>query len=128
MANAKPPTPAELEILHVLSEKGPCTVRQVLEELQGSKSSGYTTVLKLMQIMCEKGLVKRDERMRSHVYSAVHKIEDTQRRLLDDLLNRAFSGSTRDLVIHALEGKKASDEELAEIQKYIRQMKAKKKS
>lgn len=112
------PTEAELAILTVLWERGPSTVRQVHEALAGTRETGYTTTLKLMQIMADKGLVKRDETARTHVYSAVAGEEQTQRVLVKDLVDRAFGGSATALVLRALsEG--TSDEELREIRKLI---------
>ena len=113
--NLPRPTDAELEILNVLWRRGPSTVREVHEVLLESKDIGYTTVLKLMQIMSEKGLVGRDESARQHVYEAQRAQDETQRQLLSDLLDRAFNGSPTKLVMQALSSKKASKEELAEI-------------
>ena len=115
------PTRAELAILRVLWKKGRCTVRQVhgvLREEQ-DKDTGYTTVLKLLQNMADKGLVRRDERERTHVYEAAITEQKTQRDLLRDLVDRAFGGSTTSLVIQALSIKKASPEELEEIRKLL---------
>lgn len=109
------PTDAELAILRVLWSKGPSTVRDVFEALAGD--TGYTTVLKLMQIMAEKGLVKRDESRRSHVYSAVPTEEKTQKRLLGELIDKAFSGSAAALVQRAVSG--ASKKDLEEIRALI---------
>lgn len=106
------PTDAELAILTVLWERGPSTVRDVHEALRTSQATGYTTVLKLMQIMIEKGLVVRDESQRAHVYEARHSEQRTQRQLLTDLANRAFHGSPARLVMQALSGRRASAEEL----------------
>jgi len=111
------PTDAELGILRVLWSRGPSTVRQVAEALD--RESGYTTVLKLMQIMTDKGLVRRDDAERTHVYEAAYSEDHTQRQLVSDLLNRAFDGSAVKLVLHALAAKKASPEELAEIRRLI---------
>lgn len=112
------PTEAELAILTVLWERGPSTVRQVHEALADTRETGYTTTLKLMQIMADKGLVKRNETARTHVYSAVAGEEQTQRVLVKDLVDRAFGGSAAALVLRALsEG--TSDEELREIRKLI---------
>jgi BlaI family penicillinase repressor len=119
------PTDAELSILSVLWQHGPSTVRTVHEELSRSQETGYTTVLKLMQIMIEKGLLKRDDSERSHIYEAAVAQEQTQRQLLGDLLERAFSGSAQQLVMQALASKKASPEELSEIRKLIDQMEGK---
>lgn len=113
------PTDAELEILRVLWEEGDCTVRRVHETLSKSRDMGYTTILKLMQIMFEKGLVTRDESQRSHVYRAKQKATTTQRQLVADLLSRAFGGSTEKLVLQALSAKRASKEELAEIRRIL---------
>jgi BlaI family penicillinase repressor len=115
------PTRAELAILRVLWTKGRCTVRQVHEALQETqeKDTVYTTVLKLLQNMTEKGLVRRDERERTHVYEAAINEQKTQRDLLRDLVDRAFGGSTASLVIQALSIKKASPEELEEIRKLL---------
>ena len=109
------PTDAELAILRVLWERGPSTVRQVHEVLGRERSAGYTTSLKLLQIMTEKGLVRRDESRRTHVYRAVGTEEQTQRQLVTDLLDRAFNGSARKLVLQALSAKPASAGEIAEI-------------
>jgi len=114
------PTGAELEILNVLWRRGPATVREVQEELRKSRPAmGYTTVLKLMQIMAEKNLVRRDERQRAHVYEARLAEEQTQAQLVGDLLERAFKGSAKKLVLQALSSKKASAEELAEIRQLL---------
>lgn len=113
------PTEAELEILQVLWEKGPSTVRQVHDALSVSKKTGYTTILKLLQIMTDKGLVERNEDQRSHVYTAGSPQELTQRQLVRDLLDRAFGGSARTLVMQALAAGKASPEELAEIRRLL---------
>jgi predicted transcriptional regulator len=109
------PTDAELAILSVLWKRGPSTVRDVHEALRASHDTGYTTVLKLLQIMTQKGLVKRDESQRSHVYRAAATADRTQKRLVGDLLDKAFGGSTSDLVMRALSVKPASAEELAAI-------------
>ncbi len=113
------PTDAELAILRVLWEHGPCTVRRVQESLGRDKPTGYTTALKLLQIMTEKGLVLRDESRRSHVYRARSSEEHTQRQLVGDLIRRAFGGSARKLVVQALASKEASAEELAEIRQLL---------
>ena len=116
------PTDAELEILRVLWDRGPSTVREVQETLSDRKAIGYTTALKLMQIMTEKGLVTRDESRRSHVYRARASAQKTQRRLVADLLNRAFAGATDQLVIQALSTKPVSREELNEIRSVLDEM------
>ncbi|PQO35143.1 BlaI/MecI/CopY family transcriptional regulator [Blastopirellula marina] len=115
--NASQPTESELEILQVLWTDGPATVRQVHERLQ--RPVGYTTVLKLLQIMAEKGLVTRDESERSHVYAAKHKREATQKKMVQDLLDRCFSGAADQLILQALSAKKLSAAELAEIRTMI---------
>src|SRR5262249_11939416 len=106
------PRPSEVEraILHVLWVKGPRTVRLVHAEVGEVRKTGYTTVLKLMQIMSSKGMVERDVSRRSHVYRAVIKRSQTQRRLLSDLLHRVFRGSSRDLVMQALSAQRAAPE------------------
>jgi len=119
------PTAAELSILSVLWERGPATVRKVQEALNRVKETGYTTVLKFMQIMFEKGLVTRDASERSHVYAAALRAEETQRQLVGDLLERAFGGSPQKLVLQALSTKKASPAELAEIRQLIQELEQK---
>src|SRR5687768_11104649 len=116
------PTDAELAILNVLWERGPCTVRDVHDALAEKQATGYTTVLKLMQIMTEKGLVVRDETERAHVYAARTSEQKTQRQLLADLADRAFGGSPAKLVMQALSGRKASSEELSEIRELINRL------
>ena len=114
------PTTAELEILDVLWERGAATVREVYEILSGrSRPPVYTTVLKLMQIMHEKGLVERDSSAKAHVYRALVSRDETQKGLVSDLLEKAFRGSALKLVQHVLETKPASAEELAEIRRLI---------
>jgi predicted transcriptional regulator len=110
------PTPAELEILEVLWRRGPSTVREVHGELTGV---GYTTALKLMQIMAEKGYVARDESERAHVYTAVLQREQTQGELVGDLLDRVFGGSAAQMVLRALSHRKASRQEIADIRKML---------
>src|SRR5881396_1861809 len=117
--NAKKPTQGELEILQVLWQGGPMTVRSVYEELSKRRPMGYTTVLKLMQIMVDKGLLWRDEKERAHVYSPKIARANTRQRLIDDLLERAFDGSAKQLVMQALASRKASAEDLDEIRKMI---------
>ena len=111
------PTDGELAILRVLWTRGPSTVRHVTEALE--RETGYTTVLKLLQIMTEKGLVRRDETARTHVYQAAASEAQTQRTLVSDLLDRAFGGSAAKLVLQALATRKASSEELVEIKRLI---------
>jgi BlaI family transcriptional regulator, penicillinase repressor len=120
MARLPKPTDAELAILRVLWQRGPSTVRQVHDALNATKKTGYTTVLKFLQIMHEKGLVSRDEAPYAHVYQARLPREEAQRTLVQDLLNRAFEGSMSGLVLQALSSKKASKEELSEIRKILR--------
>jgi len=109
------PTATELEILRVLWRRGPSTVREVHEALAATHPTVYTTVLKLMQIMAEKGLVSRNEEQRAHVYEARLAREETQAQLLGDLLDRAFEGSATNLVMQVLSSKRASAEELEQI-------------
>jgi predicted transcriptional regulator len=113
------PTDAELAILRVLWENGPSTVRHVHDALAEARETGYTTTLKLMQIMAEKGLVTRDESSRTHVYTARVPRDITQRQLVSDLMDRAFGGSAAALVLQALSAHPTSNEELAEIKKLI---------
>jgi BlaI family transcriptional regulator, penicillinase repressor len=112
------PTDAELGILTVLWSLGPSTVRQIAEHMD--REAGYTTILKLLQIMTEKGLVVRDEAARTHVYAAAYTQDQTQRQLVTDLLERAFDGSAAKLVLQALAASKTSPEDLAEIKKLLR--------
>ncbi len=112
------PTEAELEILNILWTTGPNTVREVHTALSG-KQTGYTTVLKQMQVMAEKGLLIRSERFRSHVYEVRVPKEQTQKLLARNLLQRAFDGSTKNLVLGALSSQKVSSSELAEIRSMI---------
>lgn len=117
--SAPRPTDAELAILRILWERGPSTVRHVHERLAVDRPAAYTTALKLLQIMTEKGLVERDERDRTHVYRARLGEEQTQRQLVRDLVDRAFGGSASKLVMQALAAKRASPEELRDIRKAI---------
>jgi len=121
MMNEAPgkPSPTELDILRILWELGPSTVRQVYERLSESRPIGYTGVLKTLQIMTVKGSVRRDESERAHVYEAVQPAAKTKRQLVGDLLDRAFAGSASQLVMHALSGRKTSKEELDEIRKIL---------
>ncbi|HUB79834.1 MAG TPA: BlaI/MecI/CopY family transcriptional regulator [Bryobacteraceae bacterium] len=119
-ANEPPrPTDAELEILTVLWSLGPSTVRDVHETIARRKPTQYTTVLKTLQIMAEKGLVKRDEKQRAHIYSAARPREWTQKQLAGDLLQRAFGGSAASLMLGALSAHRASPAELAELRKFL---------
>ena len=116
------PTDAELTLLHVLWGRGPSTVREVLDALGDEKQVGYTTVLKTLQIMADKGLVLRDTTERSHVYRARLPQAATQRQLLEDLLERAFDGSASQLVMRALAGRRSSEAELAEIRDFLERL------
>jgi len=126
-ANRPRPTDAELEILRVLWKQGPSTVRDVYEELKKAKPVGYTTVLKFMQIMAEKGLVLRNEEQRTHVYEATAPQESTQRQLVNDLLDRAFGGSAMQLVMQALSAKRATPAEIEEIRRMLDRYEEKRK-
>src|SRR6185295_12841616 len=119
MSKAPLPTAAELAILSVLWREGPRTVREVHDALHPSQGTGYTTVLKLMQLMAQKGLVLRDESQRSHVYRAASAEAHTQRRLVGDLMERAFGGSASQLVLRALSVKRSSAEELEQIRRLL---------
>ena len=120
MARLPRPTEAELQILRVLWAHGPSTVRQVNERLSTARDIGYTTTLKFLQIMAEKGLVRRDESDRAHVYAARASEDQTQRQLVSDLVDRAFGGSAAALVLQALSAHPASPAELEEIGRLIR--------
>lgn len=113
------PTAAELEILHVLWSRGPSTVRDVLDALNEKKEMGYTGVLKLLQIMTAKGVVRRDESNRAHVYQAQRPAEQTKRQLATDMLQRVFGGSASQLMMHALAGQRASHEEIEELRRFL---------
>lgn len=113
------PTDAELEILTVLWSRGPSTVREVYETINRRRAAQYSTVLKFMQIMAEKGLVRRNEKQRAHVYEAAQPREWTQQRLAADLLQRAFGGSASHLLLGALSSRKASRQELAELRRIL---------
>ena len=126
-SNLPKPTEAELVILRILWRQGPCTVRRVWEQSGLEQQTGYTTALKLMQIMFEKGLVERDETQRSHVYRAKRTEEQTQRQVVGHLLERLFSGSTPKLVMQALAMKKASPAELAAIRKLLDELEGEQK-
>ncbi|MHC4646834.1 MAG: BlaI/MecI/CopY family transcriptional regulator [Planctomycetota bacterium] len=117
------PTDRELAILTVLWDRGPSTVRQVNQALNQDRTTGYTTTLKLMQIMTDKGLVVRDESERTHIYRADVAQEQTQRQLVGDLIDRAFGGSARKLVMQALATKKVSAKELAKIKLLLDELK-----
>ena len=113
------PTDAELAILRVLWQRGPSTVRDVHDEMNREGATGYTTILKLLQIMTEKGLVVRDEAQRAHIYESRYGEQKTQRQLLTDLADRAFGGSAAKLVMQALSGRKATAEELGAIRELL---------
>ena len=113
------PTDAELEILTVLWSRGPATVRDVHETIVKRRPAQYTTVLKIMQIMADKGLVRRNETQRAHVYEATKPREWTQRQLAGDLLTRAFNGSARSLMMGALSARKVSKQDLAELRQLL---------
>jgi predicted transcriptional regulator len=119
MSELPKPTDAELEILSVLWMHGPSTVRQVHEQLDRDPPRGYTTILKLMQIMCEKGLVRRDDTQRAHIYEAAITREDARGTLLGHLMDRAFDKSAGKLIMQALATRPASAEELAEIRRML---------
>ena len=113
------PTASELEILHVLWNRGPSTVREVLESLNEKKNMGYTGVLKLLQIMTAKGSVRRDETNRAHVYEARRPADQTKRQLATDMLHRVFEGSASQLMMHALAGHRASPEEIEQLHRIL---------
>ena len=119
------PTGSELEILNVLWQCGPSTVRFVNEQLNKEKQTGYTTTLKIMQIMNEKGLVSRNEESRSHVYQAENVKKDTQKKLIDKLLTSAFGGSASKMIIETLGNHQTSQEELDKIKELISELESK---
>ena len=125
--NQPRPTDSELEILRVLWRRGPSTVRDVYDELKGDKPVVYTTRLKLMQIMADKGLARRDEDQRAHLYTAMVPKESTQRQLVRDLLERAFGGSALDLVMQALSAKQATSSEIDQIRQMLDKYEEKRK-
>ena len=120
------PTESELEILKILWDKENATVREVHEELSKNKDSGYTTTLKLLQIMFEKGLVTRDDSNKTHIYQPAVTRQKTQKQFLDKMINTLFAGSSTQLVLQALGNQKASKDELDEIQKYLDNLKSRK--
>jgi predicted transcriptional regulator len=121
------PTQSELEILSVLWDAGPSTVREVLQTLEARRPTGYTTVLKLLQIMTEKGLVRRDERERAHRYAPRLPRERTEQQIVGDLLDRAFGGSSYRLVMRALSSRKATPEELDRIRALLDEIEGEKR-
>ena len=116
------PTESELEILQVLWRRGPSTVRDVLDDLADERERVYTTVLKLLQIMHEKGLVARDDTRRTHVYAAAVERAPTERAMLSELADRVFDGSAARLAMRALSTKRASPEELAEVRRMLERL------
>lgn len=119
LTHSPKPTASELEILHVLWERGPSTVREVHQALSDKRPIGYTSVLKLMQIMTAKGTLRRNEEQRAHVYEAVQPAEKTKRQLALDVLQRVFGGSASQLMMHALADRKASKEEVDELRRLL---------
>src|SRR3989440_2473151 len=113
------PTASELEILRVLWARGPSTVREVYQELRERKSLGYTSVLKLMQIMTAKGSVRRNEEQRAHVYEACQPAEKTKKQFAADVLQRVFDGSASELMMHALSGRKGTKQEIEELRRLL---------
>ena len=118
-ATPQKPTAAELQILQVIWDRGPSTVREVHEALREEKALGYTTVLKLMQIMTTKGLVRRNEDQRAHVYEAQQPAEKTKRQLAADMLERVFDGSARELMLHALAAQRSTRQEIEELRNLL---------
>jgi len=122
MKKSSGPTDAELEILQILWNKGPVTVREVNEILSETKDVGYTTTLKIMQIMAEKSIVKRDTSQKTHIYSAAIEKSDTQSSMLQTFIANTFGGSTASLVLQALGDNKANNDELKEIKSLIEKL------
>jgi len=118
-ASLQKPTAAELQILQVLWDRGASTVREVHDALNLEKTLGYTTVLKIMQIMTAKGLVRRDENQRAHVYEAQQPAEKTKRQFAADMLQRVFDGSARDLMLHALAAQRSTRKEIEELRSLL---------
>jgi BlaI family penicillinase repressor len=116
------PTESELEILQILWEKGDCTVRDVHEILEKNKDAGYTTTLKLMQIMLEKGLVSRDTSSKTHIYRSLVNQQKTQQHLVNKMIDNVFNGSATRLVMQALGNHKASKEEINSIKAYLEEI------
>ena len=121
------PTDSELEILNILWEKGPCTVREIHEVLEKSKDAGYTTTLKLMQIMLDKKLLSRDASSKTHIYKAAISQEHTQGQLVKRMIDTVFNGSAMNMVMQALGNHKANAEELEQIKQYLDEMERKSK-
>lgn len=122
------PTASELEILQILWKSGPLSVRDVHDVISAHKSSGYTTTLKIMQLMFEKGLLSRESEGRKHIYRAAIEEETTQGRLLDNFMQKAFGGSAVKLVMQALGGGRTSKKEIEEIKAYLNQIQPKDES
>jgi BlaI family transcriptional regulator, penicillinase repressor len=118
-AETQKPTSSELEILRVLWTRGPSTVREVHEALSDTKPIGYTSVLKLLQIMTTKGTVRRNEEQRAHVYEAYQPAEKTKRQFAADVLQRVFAGSASDMMMHALAGRRGSKKEIEELRQLL---------
>ncbi len=116
------PTESEMAILQILWEEGPSTVREVHEILSGTKESGYTTTLKLMQIMHDKGMLSRNDESKTHIYSTLIKKESVQKQVVGNMIKGLFKGSSAKLVMHALGNHRASSEEISEIKKYLDEM------
>ena len=121
MANQQQPTEAELAILRVLWQQGPCTVREVHEALGGDQRTRYTTTLKQMQVMADKDLVARDDSQRSHVYAATVMEQTTEASIVNSFVQRVFDGSVQKMVLHALESDSVSDDDIAEIKRLLQQ-------
>jgi BlaI family penicillinase repressor len=119
MTQQQKPTASELEILQILWTRGPSTVRDVHEALSEKKDLGYTSVLKLLQIMTAKGIVRRDEGQRAHVYEACQPAEKTKRQFALDMIQRVFDGSASDLMMHALAGRESSKKEIDELRRLL---------
>jgi BlaI family penicillinase repressor len=116
------PTEKELEILQILWQKGPVAVKDVHEEMGGEEANGYTTILKLLQIMHEKGLVARQKSGKLHLYEAIASQESTQQQMIDKIISTVFQGSAAQLVMSALGNKRSSKAELLEIKKYLEKL------
>lgn len=128
MSKLSKPTDSELEILNILWQRGTATVREVHEELAKTKDAGYTTSLKLMQIMFEKGLLTRDASSKTHIYQAAVSKEQTQGQIVKRMIDTVFSGSAMQMVMQALGNHNTNSDELAKIREYLEEMEAKEKS